>query len=123
MRFKIIPVIVNKAKATIQYSGRLGFNMDAIQLIDLERIKSFLIAQDEDDEEILYLLPQNDGEGDAKVARAGQYYYLNVGDVFKNLGLKYKEYTIMYEVEKMEHEEKTIYALREKRQNKRKDKE
>lgn len=123
MRFKIIPVIVNKAKATIQYSGRLGFNMDAIKLIDLEKIKSFLIAQDEDNEDVLYLLPQKDVEGDAKVARAGSYFYLNVGDVFKNLGLKYKEYTIMYEVEEMEYEGNIIYALKEKRQNKRKDKE
>jgi len=96
--------------------------MDAIEMMSLDSIKSFFIAQDEDNEDILYLIPQNDSLGDAKVAKAGDYYYLNVGDVFKNLELKYKEYTIMYEVEKMEHDGSIIFALKERRQNKRKDK-
>ena len=123
MRPKRIVITINKAKATIQFSGRLGFNMDAIELMQMANRKSFFLAQDEENEEILYLMPQNDLEGDAKLAKAGSYYYLNVGDAFKNMGIKYKEYTVMYEVEKAEYEGSDIFVLNNKRSIKRKDKE
>lgn len=122
MKPRIIKIVINKAKATIQYNGKLGFNMDAIELIDFKNKTSFFFAEDEDDEDVLYLIPATDEDGDVKISRSGDYYYLNLGDAMKKLGYLYEEYTIMFEVEKSSHDGKEIFVLKNRRSIKRREK-
>lgn len=96
--------------------------MDAIELIDFKSRESFFFAEDEEDEDVLYLIPAEGDEGDVKISKASDYYYLNVGDAFKKLGFEYQKYTIMFEVEKTTHDGRDIFVLKNRRAIKRKDK-
>ena len=118
----IFKIEINKAKATIHNSGKLGFNIEAIEVMQLSNQGSYLLATDEEDANVLYLIPSDVTEGVGKVAKAGDYYYLNVGDAFQKLGFKYKEYTIMFDIEKSEYEGKEIFILKKRREIKRKEK-
>ncbi|MDN5289629.1 MAG: hypothetical protein JWR38_5908 [Mucilaginibacter sp.] len=122
MKPKIFKIEINKAKATIHSTGKLGFNIEAIEVMQLKNQGSYLLATDEEDENVMYLIPTDTADGVGKVAKAGDYYYLNVGDAFQKLGFKYKEYTIMFDIEKSEYEDKEIFILRKRKDIKRKEK-
>lgn len=99
-----------KPKATIHMTGKLGFNIEASNLMGLPDKESFLIGKDKNDENKLYLL-ESDNEGSVKLAKAGEYYYLNAGNVFELMGLDYKVYTIMFDVTIDKYNDKDIYVL------------
>ncbi len=124
MKLKIIDIDINKPKpkATIHYSGKLGFNIEAIEFMGLQNQASFLVATDEEKEDVLYLLEENESKNTAKVAKAGNYYYLNVGDAFDTLNYDYKGHTIMFDITKDEYEGKAVFILKKRREIKRKQK-
>lgn len=99
-----------KPKATIHMTGKLGFNIEASNLMGLANKDSFLIGKDKNDENKLYLL-ESDSEGSVKAAKAGEYYYLNVGNVFDVMGFDYKKYTIMFDVSIDKYNDTDIYVL------------
>ena len=124
MKLKFIDIDLNKQKpkATIHASGKLGFNMEAIEFMKLENKNSYQIALDEENTKVIYLVETEDTNNSAKVAKAGAYYYLNAGDAFERLGFKYTEYTIMFDISKDRYEDKDLYVLKQVREIKRKDK-
>jgi len=122
MKPKIFKIEINKAKATIHNTGKLGFNIEAIEIMQLKNQGSYLLATDEEDANVMYLIPTDSSNGVGKVAKAGDYYYLNVGDAFEKLGFKYTEYTIMFDIEKSEYEGKEIFILKKRKEIKRKEK-
>lgn len=124
MKLSFIDIDINKAKpkATIHYSGKLGFNMEAIEYMNLKNQESFLIAKDDEKDGVFYLVKSNEVKGAAKVAKAGNYYYLNVGDAFEKLNYDFKGYTIMFNITKDSYEGKDLYILSKYRETKRKDK-
>ncbi|SKB27105.1 hypothetical protein [Daejeonella lutea] len=122
MKPKIFKIEINKAKATIHNSGKLGFNIEAIEVMQLKSQGSYLLATDEERSDLLYLIPTDSADGVGKVAKAGDYYYLNVGDAFQKLGFKYTEYTIMFDIEKNEYDGKDIFILKKRKEIKRKEK-
>lgn len=119
MKLKFIDV--NKApkrpKATIHLTGKLGLNSDAAEVMGLDDGRlSFRVAinEDEPSRENLYLLPCADGERDemcVTAAKAGDYYYLNLKNVFDRMGLKYKEYKIIYDIIVDEYEGQKLFVL------------
>lgn len=99
-----------KPKATIHMTGKLGFNTEASNLMDLSNKGSFLIGKDKNNEDKLYLL-ESDSEGSVKIAKAGEYYYLNAGNVFELMELDYRLFTIMFDVSLDKYNDKDIYVL------------
>src|ERR1700761_4146361 len=102
INLKFIEIDTNpiKPKATVHASGRLGFNLEAINFMQLQNKRNFRLAiADEDGTSVknIYLIEQDNSNGTAKVAKAGDYYYLNVGNLFEDLNIDYKAFTIIYD--------------------------
>jgi quinol monooxygenase YgiN len=124
IKLKFVEIDLNKGKpkATIHQSGKLGFNMEAIEFMKLEGKKSYLLATDEEKQDVFYLVETNESKGAAKVAKAGAYYYLNVADAFDTIGFDYKNYTIMFDISKDTYEGNDLFIFKLKRKIVRKDK-
>lgn len=126
---KFIEIDTNpiKPKATVHASGRLGFNLEAINFMQLQNKRNFRLAvakEDGNSIKNIYLIEQDNPNGAAKVAKAGDYYYLNVGNLFEDLSVDYKNYTIIYDIRKQLYEDKDMYVLKmRKPKKKRKDNE
>lgn len=117
VNLKFIEIDTNpiKPKATVHASGRLGFNNEAIQFMELNNKKNFKVAvADEDGTSVnnIYLIEQDNPTGAAKVAKAGDYYYLNVGNLFEDLNIDYKNFTVIYDIRKQLYENKDMYVLK-----------
>lgn len=100
-----------KPKATIHLSGKLGFNIEASNLMELDGSKAFHFAKDTEDDKVFYLITGTKEDGAAKVAKAGDYYYLNLGNAFDLVELTYKDDTIIFDVSKGTHDGKPMYIL------------
>lgn len=117
LNLKFIEIDTNplKPKATIHATGRLGFNIDAIKYMNLSNRKNFRVAiNDEDGSGLrnIYLIEEEGSVGVAKVSKAGDYFYLNVGDLFDRLDLNYKENTIIFDIKKEQYNDKDLFILK-----------
>ncbi|TCD11637.1 hypothetical protein EZ449_05090 [Pedobacter frigidisoli] len=108
-----------KPKATIHMTGKLGFNIEASTLMEIENKKSLIIGKDRNDADRFYLF-ESEEEGAGRVAKAGEYYYLNLGNAFDLLEMDYKKYTIMFDVSKSTYQDKDIYVLKKRTPKERK---
>jgi hypothetical protein len=124
MKLNFLEIDINKSKpkATIHVTGKLGFNMEAIEFMKLENKGLYLLATDEDKKDVFYMVETKGDKGSARVAKAGAYYYLNVADAFDIMGYDYKKFTIMFDITKDTYEDKDLYVFTKKREIKRKDK-
>lgn len=104
-----------KPKATIHLTGKLGFNMEANNLMGLKSERAFHFARDTEDEKKFYLIEGLKDDGAGKVAKAGEYYYLNLGDAFDTVGLNYKEETIIFDITKDTHDGKPMFVLHKRK--------
>jgi len=125
INLKFIEIDTNplKPKATVHASGRLGFNLEAINFMQLHNKRNFRLAvADEDGKSVknIYLIEQDNPIGTAKVAKAGEYYYLNVGNLFEDLNIDYKNFTIIYDIRKQLYENKDMYVLKMRKPKKKK---
>jgi hypothetical protein len=109
-------------KCSIHKSGKLGFSSAAIEKLKLGSNKSLMIGVNDDDEndEDLYMMV-NEGhiENAFKISKAGEYYYANTKGLFDNLGLDYRNKTIIYDIVDFEYNKMAMYKLI-KREKKRK---
>jgi hypothetical protein len=117
---KFIEIDINPArpKATIHASGRLGFNIEAISFMDLNKKKFFKVAvEDQDGVSVnnIYLIEQESPNGAAKIAKAGDYYYLNAGMLFDDLEEDYKNFTIIYDIKKELFDGKDMFVLKKRK--------
>jgi hypothetical protein len=110
LEFLDINVSKGKPKATIHKSGKLGFNNEAIQYMDLNKKPMYKLAK-AGDNEYLYLLEVQDDKGAAKVSKAGNYFYLNVGDAFDRLELDYRNNTVIFDIKKETYKDQNLYSL------------
>jgi len=107
----------SKPKATIHLTGKLGFNLEAADLMGLSDASYYRIAIDKERDGIknVYLVESRESEsGVAKVAKAGKYYYLNIVSVFDDLKLEYTTYTIMFDIEESSYEGERMFILKKR---------
>ncbi|MEX0661203.1 MAG: hypothetical protein WEA58_10190 [Balneolaceae bacterium] len=106
--------IQGNAKCTVHKSGKLGFSMDAIDLMGIDEQRSISIAKGSDYEENgnLYMKVHNDNvKGAFSVSKAGKYYYLNTKNLFNQLNLNYQKDKIIYDVVETEIEGGKYFKL------------
>lgn len=88
-------------KATVHKSGKLGFTVDAAKRLKLETNKSAAIGTNEDDpiDDSLYIIIYNEVRSGAfRIAKAGQYYYINLKALFDALKINYKQESVVYDI-------------------------
>lgn len=111
-------------KATVHKSGKLGFTVDAANKMDLKPTKSAAVGMNEEDssDTSLYIIIYDEQtEGAFKVAKAGDYYYLNLKSLFDTLKINYKTQSVIYDISEEQIDGQKIFKL-SKRENNKKEK-
>ena len=114
-----------KLKATIQFSGRLGFTEETANVLDLSVGKFARFAQD-DEKNTLYLIIIDEASEDAfQIRLSSGYYYVQTKMMFDMLGFDYEHNTIMFDLIRQPSLDADLMGqayLMKQRINKRKDK-
>ena len=114
-----------KLKATIQFSGRLGFTEDTANALDLSVGKFARFAQD-DEKNTLYLIIIDKASEDAfQIRLSSGYYYVPTKMMFDMLGFDYEHNTYMFDLIRQPSHDADLMGqayLMKQRINKRKDK-
>lgn len=108
-------------KATVHKSGKLGFTVDAANKMGLKPDKSASVGVNEEDksDKSLYIIIHDEMQDAAfKVAKAGEYYYLNLRNLFDTLKINYKNQSVVYDISKETNEGQQIYKLSPRENNK-----
>jgi hypothetical protein len=108
-------------KATVHKSGKLGFTVDAAKKLKLETNKSAAIGTNEDDpsDESLYVVIYNEVRSDAfRIAKAGQYYYINLKALFDALKINYKGESVVYDISEENIENNTVFKFSRRKSTK-----
>ncbi|HNA65627.1 MAG TPA: hypothetical protein PKZ51_12955 [Saprospiraceae bacterium] len=101
-------------KATIHKSGKLGFSSGAAKVMELEKKSYFNIGFNKanSDDKSLYMIPLNgETEKSFKVVKAGDYYYIFIKHILRDLQLDYKAESIIFDIEEVNVGEKKCYKL------------
>lgn len=99
-------------KATIHKTGKLGFSAAAQAFLGLNDKSYFKVGFSEDPlDSNIYLVPSNEKEKAFKAAKAGDYYYINLKNVFDKRGLPYQDETMIYHIKKQETSGVQYYIL------------
>lgn len=108
-------------KATIHKNGKLGFTVDAANKMELKPNMSASIGMNEDDEndKSLYIKLHDEVVDDTfRVAKAGDYYYLNLKSLFDTLRINYKEQSVIYDITEEMIEGKKLFKLTQRENGK-----
>ena len=88
-----------KMKCTIQKTGKLGFTSGTAKALKLNPESYIKIAGEDDQPDVKYLIVCNEPDEDGfKVDLVSGYYSLPTTVPFNELGVDYKNYTIMYDL-------------------------
>ncbi|AQX04121.1 hypothetical protein ATB99_13320 [Elizabethkingia meningoseptica] len=88
-------------KATIHKSGKLGFSSGAEDFMKIVDNAFFKIGfNDSTDDGNIYMVPCETEDGAFKISKAGQYYYINLKNVFDKRGIDYKNKSYIYDIKK-----------------------
>ncbi len=101
-------------KATVHKTGKLGFNSGASKFMKLDTVKFFSIGINKANEEDknLYLVPITEPtEKSFKLIKAGDYYYLYIKNILRELKIEYKNETVIFEIEQVEQNDRMFYKL------------
>lgn len=128
MTLRILPVrdYINRLKVTIQATGRLGFNAETAQALNLKEGTHIKFGTD-DDTNKLYLVVGHDDDIEAFcVQKGGEYFYIPTSKFFISLGYEFRKNTIIFDLIRKKEFDDTlggvVYELN-KREKKRKGKE
>lgn len=101
-------------KATIHKSGKLGFTVDAANKMELKPNISVAVGMNEEDEsdKALYFkfFPHQE-PGAFNVAKAGNYFYVNLKSLFDTLKINYKGPSVIYDITEEEIGGEKIFKL------------
>lgn len=93
------------AKATVQRTGKLGFSMEAAELLGLrenmsgmESESKRMILQEMDGHDWLAVVVNETNERGFKIQKGGDYYYLNMRQYFKASGIDYLNNRVIYDI-------------------------
>lgn len=93
-----------KLKATIQATGKLGFTKGTSEALNLSVNKFIKFAQDDKNENELYLIvTQFENEDVFKLIYASGYYSVGTKGLFDALNLDYKNNTIIFDLQRIVH--------------------
>ncbi|HET8886571.1 MAG TPA: hypothetical protein VFM70_09505 [Salinimicrobium sp.] len=101
-------------KATVHKTGKLGFSSGADKFMNLDKHSFFFIGTNkaEETDDSLYLVPIDDeNDKSFKLVKAGEYYYIYIKNILRELKIDYKNESVIYDIEEMEQEGKTIFKL------------
>ena len=102
-------------KCSIHRNGKLGFSRSAIEFLKLNSNKSLMFAiNEEDDNENLYFIIRDEIVEDAfRVNKAGSYLYLNTKSMFDKYNYDYRTTNIMFDIVKTDEiiEGNEVYKL------------
>lgn len=103
-------------KATIHKTGKLGFSSGAVDFIGISEESYFKIGfnDNNDSDENIYIINSKTADGAFKVSKAGDYYYVNLKNVFDKRGIDYKNKSYVYDIKK-ENSEGTEFFILTKR--------
>lgn len=101
-------------KATVHKTGKLGFSSGASKLMNLESTRYFNIGTNKGDhnDTSLYLV-KIDEETDKsfRVIKAGDYFYVFIKNIMRELKIDYKNESVIYDIEEIEDGVPVIYRL------------
>lgn len=101
-------------KATVHKTGKLGFSSGANKYMNLNDTVYFNIGTNKNDEsdKSLYLVPVvSKCDKSFRVVRAGEYFYVFIKNILKELDMDYKNESIIYDIEKIGDGEKKYFKL------------
>ena len=104
----------SKLKATVHTSGKLGFTeVTAREFGFNENAENFVqFAQDDENQDILYLINDAIDDGDSfRINKAGKYYYVNTKLLFDSLGVDYINNTVIFDMVKIKIGDKELYKM------------
>jgi len=92
-----------KLKTTIQRTGKLGFTAETMGALKLNDSYYVRIAPDTDDKNIYYMAVISHAVEDGfKVCKSGVYVFLQTKQLFDKIGLDYKKWNIMFDMNRYE---------------------
>ena len=101
-----------RLKCTIHRSGKLGFTEATARHLEFNDNSAVKFAEDDENSDILYLINKTEMDDDAfKVCKAGRYFYVNTKLMFDNMGIDYKNKTVMFDMIRMKEIEGEVYKL------------
>lgn len=101
-------------KATVHKTGKLGFSSGANKFMKLAEIDYFNIGTNKKDPEdqSIYLVPiQEETDRSFKVVKAGDYYYVTIKNVLRDLKIDYKNETVIFDIDEEDVNDITIFKL------------
>jgi hypothetical protein len=107
----------SKAKATIHFSGKLGFNAEASDLMKLDESSAFMVAIDGDKDSFknIYLKPVSSEEiNSVKVQKSGGYFSVPLAGVFNMLEIDYVNFKVIFDIILEKYEDEDIYRLKKR---------
>lgn len=89
-------------KASIHKTGKLGFSSAAQSFLNISEDTYFKIGFNDNDvnDKNIYMVPALENEKAFKVAKAGDYYYINLKHIFDKRGIDYQNESNIYDIRK-----------------------
>jgi len=89
-----------KPKATIQQTGKTGFNTDAIEQLKIDENKAVILAPDTQEKHVLYMAVVDADSNDRAFAvrKSGAYYYINTKQLYDHMEFDYAKNTIIFDL-------------------------
>lgn len=89
-----------KPKATIQQTGKTGFNTDAIEQLKIDENKAVVLAPDTQEKHVLYMAVVDADSNDRAFAvrKSGAYYYINTKQLYDHMEFDYAKNTIIFDL-------------------------
>lgn len=101
-------------KATVHKTGKLGFSSGASKFMDLPHMKFANIGLNKADEEdkCLYLVKTSqETDKTFKIVKAGDYYYVFIKNILRELAIDYKNESVIYDIEEVKYGNEKVYKL------------
>ncbi|MCH8032482.1 MAG: hypothetical protein IH950_01830 [Bacteroidetes bacterium] len=112
-------------KATIHASGKLGFSIGAIKVLNINSNSFIQIAvnsEDETDQNLYAFITNKADENTLKINKAGDYYYVNTKALFDKLEIDFRKKKIMFDIVEIEYEGDRIFKLIRREKDRKKSK-
>ena len=89
-----------KPKATIQQTGKTGFNSDAIRQLQIDETKAVILAPDTQDQNVLYMavVAADTNDNAFAVYKSGMYFYIPTKQLFDHLEIDYTNQSIIFDL-------------------------